>query len=96
MAEETGTHTEVYEKWKEMTLALIERRLRDFLAKTRKVEALLCVMLPKEKPLSEIRDCFRGARYSVRNAPRYWGLAEELVFEAKEWLEKGGYSLPEG
>jgi len=91
---ETRTHREINDKWKAMTLALVERRLRKFLKTSRRAEALVCVLLPNDKLLMEIRDCFRGARNSARR--RFWGLAEELIFEAKGYLKEAGYALPEG
>ena len=83
---ETRTHREINDKWKAMTLALVERRLRKFLKTSRRAEALVCVLLPNDKLLMEIRDCFRGARNSARR--RFWGLAEELIFEAKGYLKR--------
>ncbi|KXA90796.1 hypothetical protein AKJ57_03695 [candidate division MSBL1 archaeon SCGC-AAA259A05] len=96
MVEGTRTHREISDKWNEMTLALVERRLRKFLKTSRRVEALVCVLLPKNDLLTEVRDCLRGARNSVGRPPRYWGLAEELIFEAKGYLKVAGYALPEG
>jgi len=73
--------------WNEMTRSVVERNLGDFLSKSKDAEALASVvLLSLDDDPAEVRASLRGARNSVAEPPRYWGLCAELVQEARNTL----------
>lgn len=76
---------------------IIRRDLNKSLRKSRNAEAEVTILLKSEglNP-DDVISCFRGIRYCIRNPPRYWRLAQEMIDDVREKLEDEGIALGGG
>lgn len=81
----------------ELEVAIIKRRVVPTIEKSRNAEAISTVFMKSKKIKPDpIVSCFEGIRYSIRNPPRYWGIAQDLVDDIRDMLKEKGMALSGG